>query len=103
MSDTKTFTISNINDKPGLVVRGDDAEQLGKDIEAVMPVFRDFEKQFNKTPAGHPIVRSTPYQSKPAPDLSDDAMRDVPCNVCKGPRTLSKNGNWVCKDFCWTK
>ena len=103
MSNDAKFVISYINEKPGLVIRNDDGKAMESSIQEIMPVFRDFEKQFNVTPKGNPVVKQTPYQSAPAPKLSDDIMEKTPCNKCKGPRILSKNGNWVCKDFCWTK
>ena len=88
MSDTKTYTISNINDKPGLVVKGDDAEQMSNDIKAIMPVFRDFEKQFNVTPAGHPLKSQTPYQGAPVEEKPTNVQAN--CTTCQAEMKFQK-------------
>ena len=101
----QTFTISNINDKPGLVVKGNNAEQMAKDIKEIMPVFRDFEAQFKPqpvrpavTPQGNPQVSHTPYQDKPVRDVNEGTK----CQKCGADRVNNpKTGKWFCEKKCW--
>ena len=65
-----TFTISYINGNPGLVVRGEEAQEIDNLINAIMPVFRDFEKILK--PAA-PV----PYQPEKAVEKPQSAVKVI--------------------------
>lgn len=48
MSDEGKITISYINENPGLVVRGDTAEEVDQLIASVLPVYKKFKDAIDK-------------------------------------------------------
>ena len=47
-NDTSKYTISYINESPGLVIRAEHAKEVDEAITAILPVFKRFKEQVDK-------------------------------------------------------
>ena len=96
MSDTKLQWSQFQGKQEQVVIRCDDEKEFDELVKKY--------KEGETTPKGNPQVKATPYQSAPVDSQeTKDAMDNVPCKKCGAKQILSKKGNWVCSDFCWTK
>lgn len=83
------FTISFINNSPGLVVRGETDKEMEAAIKEILPIFKRFKEAFE-------------HGKTHQPDRIEKQLIAQPCKKCGGEMVRNpKTGKIFCKEKCW--